>query len=50
MGLCPVSVVSEKFGIHMNDFMDYYADDTLYHRTFESEAELFGHPSGRTHV
>ena len=48
-GLCPVSpplyfgggaltLCSQR--IHMNDFMDYYADDALYHRTFESEAEL----------
>ena len=34
------SVLSAKFGTLMNDSMDYYADDTLYHSTFESEQEL----------
>ena len=34
------SVLKEKFGTHVNDSMDYYADDTLYHSTFESEQEL----------
>ena len=34
------SVLQAKFGSHMNHNMDYYADDTLFHCTFESEAEL----------
>ena len=34
------SVLQAKFGPHINQDMDYYADDTLYHCTFESESEL----------
>ena len=34
------SMLREKLGTHMNDFMDYYADNTLYRRTFKTESEL----------
>ena len=34
------SVLNTQFGARMNDAMDYYADDTLCHSTFESEQEL----------
>ena len=34
------SVLSDRFGPNMSEVMDYYADDTLFHSLFESEAEL----------
>ena len=34
------SVLQSQFGALMCGAMDYYADDTLYHSTFESEQEL----------
>ena len=34
------SVLQSQFGAPMHGSMDYYADDTLCHSTFESEQEL----------